>query len=71
MKGLRDQILASSRQGPSRVSASPTRQFGQPWPSRDPTNAFQERPPTAQGNGPKSRLGEARGEGQNLRKSKR
>ncbi|KAG5055731.1 hypothetical protein JHK85_008241 [Glycine max] len=71
VKGLRDQILAGSRLASSRGYASPTRQFSQPWPSRDLANNFQERPATAQGNGLKSRLGEARGEGQNVRKSKR
>ncbi|KAF7804262.1 Momilactone A synthase [Senna tora] len=71
VKGLRDQILAGSRLASSRVYSSPTRQFAQPWPSRDPTNTFQERPPLAQGNGVKSRLSEVRGENQNVRKSKR
>ncbi|XP_014496268.1 uncharacterized protein At5g41620 [Vigna radiata var. radiata] len=71
VKGLRDQILAGSKIGSSRGYGSPTRQFSQPWPSRDLTNNFQERPATAQGNGPKSRLGEVRGEGQSVRKSKR
>ncbi|KAL1314058.1 hypothetical protein HN51_040780 [Arachis hypogaea] len=71
VKGLRDQILAGSRPGSSRGYASPTRQFSQPWPSRDLTNSFHERPPLVQGNGLKSRLGEARVEGQNVRKSKR
>ncbi|KAK7244859.1 hypothetical protein RIF29_39687 [Crotalaria pallida] len=72
-KGLRDQILAGSKLGSSRGygNGSPTRQFSQPWPSRDPTNNFQERPPTAPGNGLKSRLGEARGDGQSVRKSRR
>ncbi|CAL9026353.1 unnamed protein product [Prunus brigantina] len=70
-KGLRDQMLSGSRLGPARVHASPTRQWGQPWPSRDPTGTFQDRPPSVQGNGSKSRLGEARGEGQNGRRSKR
>nr|XP_025605365.1 uncharacterized protein LOC112696736 isoform X2 [Arachis hypogaea] len=71
VKGLRDQILAGSRPVSSRGYASPTRQFSQPWPSRDLTNSFHERPPLVQGNGLKSRLGEARVEGQNVRKSKR
>ncbi|KAK7396728.1 hypothetical protein VNO78_17886 [Psophocarpus tetragonolobus] len=71
VKGLRDQILAGSRLAYSRGYASPTRQFSQPWPSRDLTNNLHERPATGQGNGLKSRLGEARGEGQNVRKAKR
>ncbi|KAK7284821.1 hypothetical protein RJT34_19574 [Clitoria ternatea] len=71
VKGLRDQILANSRLGSSKGYASPTRQFPQPWPSRDLANNFQERPASMQGNGLKSRLGEARGEGQSARKSKR
>ncbi|GAU16132.1 hypothetical protein TSUD_340030 [Trifolium subterraneum] len=70
VKGLKDQILAGARLGSSKGYASPTRQFSQPWPSRDPTNTFQERH-TMQGNSQKSRLGEARGEAQNARKSKR
>ncbi|RVX11906.1 Uncharacterized protein CK203_009687 [Vitis vinifera] len=49
VKGLRDQILAGSRIGSARVFASPTRQWGQAWPSRDPSSAAQERPATAQG----------------------
>lgn len=72
VKGLKDQILAGSRLASSKGYASPTRQFSQPWPSRDPINSFQERHATMQGNGQKSRLGEARGEAHNLiRKSKR
>ncbi|MED6172322.1 hypothetical protein PIB30_049048 [Stylosanthes scabra] len=71
VKGLRDQILAGSRPGSSRGYASPTRQFSQPWPSRDLANSIHERPPLVQGNGLKSRLGEGRVEGQNVRKSKR
>ncbi|KAE9590807.1 hypothetical protein Lal_00023410 [Lupinus albus] len=65
VKGLRDQILADSRLGSYKgyANASPTRQFSQPRPSRDPTNTFQERPPTWQSTGLKSRLGEARGDG--------
>lgn len=55
-KGLRDQILSSSRLGSAKGFASPTRQWGQPWPSRDPTNTVHERPATAQGSGLKSRL---------------
>uniref|UniRef100_A0A5B6YPU8 Uncharacterized protein n=1 Tax=Davidia involucrata TaxID=16924 RepID=A0A5B6YPU8_DAVIN len=70
-KGLRDHILSSSRMGSARGFASPTRQWGQPWPSRDPGNTVQERPPKPQGGGLKSRLAEARGEGQNARRSKR
>ncbi|KAM0990081.1 hypothetical protein ACFX13_008752 [Malus domestica] len=70
-KGLRDQMLSGSRLGPARVHASPTRQWGQPWPSRDPTNTFQDRPPSAQGSGSKSNLAEVRGEGQNGRRYKR
>lgn len=71
VKNLKDQILAGSKLGSSRGYASPTRQFSQPWPSRDPTNTFQKGPATMQGNGQKSRLGEARGEAQTVRKSKK
>ncbi|PNY11243.1 hypothetical protein L195_g007846 [Trifolium pratense] len=71
VKGLKDQILAGARLASSKGYASPTRQFSQPWPSRDPTNTFQERHATMQGNSQKSRLGEARGEAQSVRKSKR
>ncbi|XP_019077450.1 uncharacterized protein LOC100256259 isoform X2 [Vitis vinifera] len=71
VKGLRDQILAGSRIGSARVFASPTRQWGQAWPSRDPSSAAQERPATAQGSGLKSRLVETKGEGQTTRRSKR
>ena len=71
VKGLRDQMLSSSGMGSPRVYASPTRQMGAapPWPSRD---LAQERPPAmVLGSGPKSRLGEARGESHNARKSRR
>ncbi|XP_058739015.1 uncharacterized protein LOC131610937 [Vicia villosa] len=71
VKGLKDQILAGSRLGSSKGYASPTRQFSQPWPSRDPTSTFQERHATLQSSGQKSRLGEARGEFPNVRKPKR
>lgn len=77
VKGLRDQMLSSSGMGMGspRVYASPTQQMGgpaPPWPSRDLVNAAQERPPAmVLGNGPKSRLGEARGESHNARKSRR
>ncbi|XP_062004069.1 uncharacterized protein LOC133721462 [Rosa rugosa] len=70
-KGLRDQMLSGSRFGSARVHASPTRQWGQPWPSRDPTSAVHDRPPSVHGSGSKSRLAELRGEGQNGRRSKR
>jgi hypothetical protein len=74
VKGLRDQMLSSTGMGSPRVYASPTRQMGPPlpWPSRDLVNAAQERPPAmVLGNGPKSRLAEARGESHNARKSRR
>ncbi|MED6196938.1 hypothetical protein PIB30_052015 [Stylosanthes scabra] len=71
VKNLRDQILAGSRPGSSRGYASPTRQFSQPWLSQDLANSIHERPPLVQSNGLKSRLGEGRVEGQNVRKSKR
>lgn len=68
VKGLRDQMLSGSGIGSPRVyAASPTRQLGQHWPTRDLVNAAQERPAT----GLKSRLAEARGESQNARKSRR
>lgn len=70
-KGLRDQMLSGSRFGSARVLASPTRQWGQPWPSRDPTSTIHDRPPSVHGSGSKSRLAELRGEGQNGRRSKR
>lgn len=54
-----------------RVYASPTRQMGPPWPSRDHVNAAQERPAVVMGVGLKSRLAEARGEGHGARKSRR
>lgn len=56
VKGLRDQILSNSRMGPPRDFPSPTKQWGQPWPSRD--------------SGLKSRLAEVSGEGHAMRRSK-
>uniref|UniRef100_A0A803QLB7 Uncharacterized protein n=1 Tax=Cannabis sativa TaxID=3483 RepID=A0A803QLB7_CANSA len=70
-KGLRDQILSGSRLGPAGVHASPTRQWGQPRTSRDSTNSVLERTAVVQGNGSRTRLMEARGEGLISRKSKR
>ncbi|KAA8518527.1 hypothetical protein F0562_016001 [Nyssa sinensis] len=66
-KGLRDHILSSSRMGSAGGFSSPTRQ----WSSRDSGNIVQEKPPMLQGGGLKSRLAEARVEGQNARRSKR
>ncbi|XP_058209819.1 uncharacterized protein At5g41620 isoform X2 [Rhododendron vialii] len=72
VKCLRDQILASSRVGPLREDyGSPTRQWRQAWPSRDPCNTIQEKPTTLQGSGLTSRLAESRGEGQSVRRSKK
>ncbi|OAY40815.1 uncharacterized protein At5g41620 [Manihot esculenta] len=65
VKGLRDYLLSTSRTDSARGYASPTRQVAQRL-LRDPSNAAQERPPTAPGNASKSRLGE----GINGRKSK-
>ncbi|KAJ7976176.1 Golgin family A protein [Quillaja saponaria] len=62
VKGLKDQVLFSSRLGSSTGFASPTRQWGQSWLSRDATNAALEKPAMIQGNGPKSRLMEVKGE---------
>ncbi|CAK9180808.1 unnamed protein product [Ilex paraguariensis] len=70
VKGSRDHILPSSRLGSSKDTASPKRQGG-PWSSLDPGSTFQGRPATAQSTGLKSRLGEARVEGQHGRRSKR
>ncbi|KAH9674466.1 hypothetical protein KPL70_018462 [Citrus sinensis] len=63
-KGLKDQLLSSSRIGASRVYASPTR------PLRDHGNAAHERPPMVPAGVSKSRLSESRGESQNARKSR-
>ncbi|KAG5553209.1 hypothetical protein RHGRI_011165 [Rhododendron griersonianum] len=72
VKSLRDQILASSRVGPLREDyGSPTRQWRQAWPSRDPCNTIQEKPTTLQGSGLTSRLAKSRGEGQSVRRSKK
>ncbi|KAJ4971216.1 hypothetical protein NE237_004315 [Protea cynaroides] len=43
VKGIRDHLLSGSRMASARGSASPTRQWGQPWPSRDSSNARRER----------------------------
>lgn len=71
VKGLRDQLLSNSRTGSARDFMSPTRQWEQPWPSRDPHRAVQERNSILQGSGSKSRLAESRGDGQSARKSRR
>ncbi|KAK9985890.1 hypothetical protein SO802_030841 [Lithocarpus litseifolius] len=70
VKGLRDQMLSNSGMVSPRVSASPTRQMGPSWPSRDLVNAAQERTAMAQG-GLKSRLAETGSVGHNARKSRR
>ncbi|XP_016470750.2 uncharacterized protein LOC107792996 [Nicotiana tabacum] len=64
VKGLKDHLLASS-------GSSPIRQWEQPWPSRDPCATIPERSSIIQGSAPKSRLGEVRGEGQSVRRSRR
>lgn len=67
MKGLRDHLMSSSRTGSVRDFMSPTRQWEQPWPSRDPCSMVQERSAVVHGSGnSKSRLGE----GHTLRRSK-
>ncbi|KAL3532129.1 hypothetical protein ACH5RR_005650 [Cinchona calisaya] len=73
MKGLRDHLLSSSRTGSARDFMSPTRQWEQPWPSRDPYtySGLQERTRSSQGSALKSRLSESRGDGQSARRSKR
>lgn len=70
VKGLKDRILSNAIVGNVGVLSSPTRQWGQMWPSRDIRNAVQDRPPTGQGSNFKSRLAEVRGEVQNARRSK-
>ncbi|XP_043694561.1 uncharacterized protein At5g41620-like [Telopea speciosissima] len=57
VKGIRDHLLSGSRMASARGFASPTRQWGQPWPSRDSSNAGRERPNVGtQGNDLKARL---------------
>ncbi|PHT79514.1 hypothetical protein T459_17566 [Capsicum annuum] len=43
VKGLKDNLLASSGTGSCRDISSPIRQWEQPWPSRDPCATIQER----------------------------
>ncbi|XP_057497718.1 uncharacterized protein At5g41620-like [Actinidia eriantha] len=71
VKTLRDQVLSGLRLGSEREFASPTRQWGQAWPSRDPYDTVKEKPTILQGSGLNSRLAEPRGEGQAARRSKR
>ncbi|MCD7451180.1 hypothetical protein HAX54_009908 [Datura stramonium] len=71
VKGLKDHLLASSGTGSCRDISSPIRQWEQPWPSRDPCATIQERSSIIQGSATKSRLGEVRGEGQSIRRSRR
>ncbi|CAN4118797.1 unnamed protein product [Withania somnifera] len=71
VKGLKDHLLANSGTGSCRDISSPIRQWEQPWPSRDPCATIQERSSIIQGSATKSRLGEARGEGQGIRRSRR
>lgn len=68
VKALRDQMLSSSRAGSVRDCSSPTRQWGQAWPSRDHGNTG---PTMVQASGLTSRLAEGRGEGQTARRSRR
>ncbi|WOH06198.1 hypothetical protein DCAR_0625621 [Daucus carota subsp. sativus] len=71
VKGLRDQILSSSRTGSAGEFPSPVRQLAQSRHPNDPVQLVQERLPVVQGSGSKSRLVEARGEGQMVRRSRR
>ncbi|GFZ02517.1 hypothetical protein Acr_15g0011250 [Actinidia rufa] len=66
-----DQVLSGSRLGSEREFASPTRQWGQAWPSRDPFDTVKEKSTMLHGNGLNSRLTESRGDGQAARRSKR
>ncbi|KAG5583129.1 hypothetical protein H5410_053756 [Solanum commersonii] len=67
VKGLKDHLLASSGTGSCKDISSPTRQWEQPWPSRDPCGTIQEKSSINQGSATKSRLGE----GQSVRRSRR
>ncbi|KAF6134034.1 hypothetical protein GIB67_038325 [Kingdonia uniflora] len=60
VKGLRDQILSDSRTPPSRGCASPTRQWAQPWSSRDNVNVSREKPSMVRESSLKGTLVEAR-----------
>ncbi|XP_010262928.1 PREDICTED: uncharacterized protein At5g41620-like [Nelumbo nucifera] len=71
VKGLRDHLLSGSRIASARDFASPTRQWNQPWPSRDSSNSARERLAMAQESSLKARLVEAKGlEGQTSRRSR-
>ncbi|XP_010246149.1 PREDICTED: uncharacterized protein At5g41620 [Nelumbo nucifera] len=71
VKGLRDHLLSGSRLASARGFASPTRQWGQPWPSRDSTSSVCEKPTISQESSLKARLVEAKGgEGQTSRRSR-
>lgn len=71
VKGLRDQILSSSRTGSAGDFPSPVRQLVQSRHPHDTVQLVQERLHVVQGSGSKSRLMEARGEGQMVRRSRR
>ncbi|CAN4109481.1 unnamed protein product [Withania somnifera] len=70
VKGLKDHLLANTGTGSSRDISSPIRQWEQPWPCRDPCSTIQERSSIIQGSTTKSKLGEVRGEGQSIRRSR-
>ncbi|OVA17331.1 hypothetical protein BVC80_1837g137 [Macleaya cordata] len=70
VKGLRDHILSGSRMASTRGFASPTRQWGQLLASRHPGHAARGRATMGPESGLKTRLVEARGEGQNSRRSR-
>lgn len=71
VKGLRDQILLSSRTGSAGDFPSPVRPLAQSRHSIDTVQLVQDRLHVVQGSGSKSRQVEARGEGQMVRRSRR
>lgn len=69
--GLKDHALTSARKSSGRDISSPSRQWDQQWPLRDPCGTISERSSVTHGDTPKSRLADFKGEGQNARRAKR
>ncbi|KAK9086115.1 hypothetical protein Sjap_026526 [Stephania japonica] len=71
IKGLRDHIMSASQMASARCLPSPTRQWGQPWPSRDAGNTGLERATAGRENALKTRQVDAKGKVKSSRHSRK
>ncbi|KAK9088128.1 hypothetical protein Scep_027210 [Stephania cephalantha] len=71
IKGLRDHAMSASQMASAQCLPSPTRQWGQPWPSRDAGNTGLERATAGRESSLKTRQLEAKGKVRSSRHSRK